>query len=444
MYAVIDIETTGGSPQTTRITEVAIVLHNGKKQIETYRTLVNPEQPIAPFVIELTGITDEMVAEAPLFSQVADKIDELTQGKIIVAHNSKFDYGFLQNEFRRLHKRFQRTHICTVTMSQQLLPGYPSYSLGRLCEQLNISLENKHRALDDAIATSQLFELLMQTDDQERLLSFLEDDFTRAEFPKHIDQNLIQNLPEDIGVYFILDKNHEPIFIQKTKNIRNRVISHFLPQNKNSKSTEIRHNAYSVDFILTGSELLSELIEREEIIQHNPRLNSFKKKFYKHGIYSYEDKNGYLRLKNQHNSIGSEPLIEFTSKKMAQSALTKLEKKYHLNQRTRLNTSPKEYNITVENALLTFHYDHPNFFLVEQGRVHNELSIVAIQNGKYYGYGFIDATYLKEASLSEVFDSVKKKEYSTENQQIIRKRLKRRGKVKIIPFDSVLEQIEKG
>jgi DNA polymerase-3 subunit epsilon len=161
MYAIVDIETTGGSPASDKITEIAILIHDGQKITDEFITLINPERSIPYNITALTGITNEMVAEAPRFYEVARKIVELTENKTFVAHNSGFDYSFIRSEFRSLGYRFQREHLCTVKLSRKLIPGLKSYSLGTLCNELGIEINDRHRAAGDAMATARLFDILM-------------------------------------------------------------------------------------------------------------------------------------------------------------------------------------------------------------------------------------------------------------------------------------------
>ena len=147
MYAIIDIETTGTSAAYGKITEIAIVLHNGESTTETYTTLINPECNIPFQITRLTGITNEMVADAPKFYEVAKKIIELTAGQIFVAHNAMFDYSFIKEEYKRLGYEFKRKTICTVKLGRKLLPGHRSYSLGNICADLGIGITDRHRAI---------------------------------------------------------------------------------------------------------------------------------------------------------------------------------------------------------------------------------------------------------------------------------------------------------
>lgn len=162
MYAVVDIETSGGRAQVDKITEIAIYIHDGEKIVDEFSTLINPETYIPPFITRLTGINNDMVATAPKFYEVAKKIVLMTEGRLFVAHNAPFDYRFIQEEFKRLGYNYQRQTMCTVRMSRKIIPGMGSYSLGNLCQTLGITINNRHRAAGDALATAKLLELLIE------------------------------------------------------------------------------------------------------------------------------------------------------------------------------------------------------------------------------------------------------------------------------------------
>lgn len=161
MYSIIDIETTGQASKTGRITEIAIFVHDGFKVVDSFTSLINPEVYIPDFITRLTGIDNEMVRTAPRFFEVARRIVEMTANTTFVAHNVSFDYKFVREEFLRLGYDYQRKTLCTVRMGRKYLPGYKSYSLGRLCAELDIGINGRHRAYGDALATVRLFELIM-------------------------------------------------------------------------------------------------------------------------------------------------------------------------------------------------------------------------------------------------------------------------------------------
>ncbi len=156
-YAIVDIETTGGNYKTGKITEVAIILHNGKEIEGHYETLVNPMEPIPPFITRLTGISDNMVQSAPTYGDVAWMIDKLLYDRIFVAHNVMFDYSFIRQEFSNVGMEFSSDRLCTIRCSRKFMPGYKSYSLGNLCKEVGIDVQNRHRAAGDALATAELF-----------------------------------------------------------------------------------------------------------------------------------------------------------------------------------------------------------------------------------------------------------------------------------------------
>jgi DNA polymerase-3 subunit epsilon len=168
MFAIIDIETCGGkfSFPYGRITEICVLVHDGLSVVENFTTLVNPECHISPLYTNITGITNQMVSRAPTFHHVANKILDLTEGRIFVAHNVSFDYNFIRGEFGSMGHTFDRDKLCTVQLSRKLMPGKKSYSLGNLCESIGINNKARHRAEGDALATAELFDRLMMLKSQ--------------------------------------------------------------------------------------------------------------------------------------------------------------------------------------------------------------------------------------------------------------------------------------
>ena len=152
MYAILDIETTGGNSNNEKITEIAVFIHDGEKVVEEFHTLLDPEKNIPPYIVRLTGITDEMVHNSPKFYEIAKQLVELTEDKVIVAHNSAFDYNFIRREYKNLGFNYNRKTLCTVKLSRKLIPGKKSYSLGKLCDDLGIEIKGRHRAAGDALA----------------------------------------------------------------------------------------------------------------------------------------------------------------------------------------------------------------------------------------------------------------------------------------------------
>ncbi|MCA1762130.1 MAG: hypothetical protein LC664_03920 [Flavobacteriales bacterium] len=218
MYVIIDIETTGGSKKSGRITEIAAYKHDGNRVVDKLSTLVNPEIPIPPFITNLTGISNAMVGDAPTFEEIADDLSRFTANAIFVAHNVNFDYGFIREAYRGLGKEFSRKRLCTVKLSRACFPGLPSYSLGKLTDQLNISLQGAHRAEADARATTDLFELILDKQSSKGLFdaNFGIDDLDKMPSP-HINKEFLQSIPDDSGIYKFYNRNEELIYVKRSK-----------------------------------------------------------------------------------------------------------------------------------------------------------------------------------------------------------------------------------
>ncbi|HRP51982.1 MAG TPA: 3'-5' exonuclease [Fluviicola sp.] len=213
-YAIVDIETTGGSVKSSKITEIAIYKHDGHGIIDSFSSLVNPEMPIPDFIVNFTGITNEMVKDAPKFYEIAKKIIEFTDDCIFVAHNVGFDYGIIRHEFKQL---------CTVRASRIVLPGMESYSLGKLTKALGITLKNRHRAAGDAEATAHLFTQLMNTD-KNQLKTFIQEEIDTRLLHPQLDLESIEEIPSKVGVYTLYNENNQVIFIEKSTSLNKSII----------------------------------------------------------------------------------------------------------------------------------------------------------------------------------------------------------------------------
>ncbi len=274
MYAVIDIETTGGKYNEEGITEIAIHRFDGHQVVDQFISLVNPEKTIQPFVVNLTGINNKMLKTAPKFHEVAKRIVEITEGTIIVAHNAQFDYRILRTEFRRLGYNFERKTICTVDLSKKLIPNAESHSLGKLVRSLGIAVSDRHRANGDAIATLKLFKMLLAKDSGKSILQ----EVIRAEnlgelSPRQID--MVEEMPSETGVYYMFNKEGEIIFLAKSSDIKRRVNKHFTRAGK--KSRQLQKETKKITYELTGSELIAHLKENEELQKNRPRYNQWQK-----------------------------------------------------------------------------------------------------------------------------------------------------------------------
>jgi len=329
MYAIIDVETTGLSADKSRITDIAIFIHDGKKVIDTFSTLINPEYPIPPRISMLTGITDEMVFNAPKFYEVAKKIFQLTENMVFVAHNVGFDFSMIRAEYKRLGGDFNRKKLCTVRLSRKLLPGLRSYSLGNIAQHLGIGIRGRHRAEGDARATVSLFEILLKKDTAAFVEVSLKKGSMEATLPSNLSKKVFEKIPDRTGVYYFHDENGKIIYIGKAVNIKKRLLSHFTGGEKKPLAMLSRIN--DITYTLTGSELVALLLESDEIKKHYPLYNRAQKnKNAVFGICQYEDKSGYIRLGYNNLMLLSEPLASFYNITEARSFLLKLKETYSL------------------------------------------------------------------------------------------------------------------
>ena len=276
IYTVVDIETTGNGLKGNKITEIAIFKINEEQILEEFCSLVNPGIAIPSFITNLTGISNEMVYNAPTFEEIAATVEELTKDSIFVAHSVNFDYGVLNEEFKRLGLPFNRKKLCTVRLSRKLIPGLASYSLGKLASQLNIHITERHRARGDALATVSLFYQILQKPNAEKLISeFLKKQSRASTLPSWIDAKEIEKLPNKPGIYYFLDTKNTIIYVGKAKKIKSRVLSHFY--DKTNHEIRLCRETASIDFKLSGSELVALLMESSEIKKHYPKYNRAQK-----------------------------------------------------------------------------------------------------------------------------------------------------------------------
>ncbi len=448
MYAIIDIETTGSAASYGKITEIAIVLHDGQKVTETFNTLINPECSIPYQITSLTGISNAMVANAPKFYEVAKQILSLTEGRIFVAHNAVFDYSFVKEEFKRLGYSFSRETICTVKTGRKIIPGHRSYSLGNLCADLGIVITDRHRALGDALATAKLFDILLKK-------SSLTENLLPTNSNHQLNHEKIASLPALTGVYYFYDNQNNLIYIGKSKDIRQRVLTH-LNSPKTKKAIEMRDKMADVSWEETGSELLALLLESDEIKKHKPLFNRAQRKTsFNFGLFAFEDSKGYLNLRLQKVENESDPLTTFSSQQEGLDFLHELVMEFTLCKKlchlyktdgecfsAQLNDchgacggreSSESYNVRVTNAIRPLSYKYENFFIVDQGRSTDEKSIVKIANNRYIGFGYVGLNY-SVSDLSILDDCIKKYADNRDAQRIITSFLRLNKRLQIISF----------
>ena len=415
LYAVIDVETTGKGVLGNRITEICVVLLQGNKTLDKYTTFVNPEQPIPAFITELTGIDDSMVCNAPRFHEIAERIAQMTSGAIFVAHNVSFDYNVIRNEFKYIGQDFTRKKLCTVRLSRKLIPGLASYSLGKLCNSLNIPLIGRHRAEGDTDATVILLQRILSIDTEFSVISsFLKIGAEKQlNLPAHINSEVIEALPEQIGVYYFKDESGKIIYVGKGKNIKKSVMSHFY-EKKDSKAT-LQQQVCSIDYETTGTELLASLKAIEKVQAFIPEFNTvLKKPAIPFQIIQYVNRKGVTQLAIDRLKITSHTLnIQYTRVAIL-AQLQQLCTKFQLCARfCNLETTTDAcsnvdtknckgicqdqesvalYNIRVQEALNSIKAIHQTYIIKGMGRTDDEFSFVLVKEGLYIGYGYVPST----------------------------------------------------
>lgn len=399
MYAVIDIETTGGQFNKEGITEIAIYKFDGVEIVDQFISLVNPEIPIQPFVVKLTGINNAMLRQAPKFFEVAKRIIEITEGCIIVAHNAPFDYRILKLEFDRLGYKFQKPTLCTVEMSKVLLPDAQAYSLGKLVRSLGIPIADRHRASGDAMATLKLFKLLLDKDiDKQIVKQQIKNEVHQGISPKLFD--ILENIPASIGIFYIHNDKGNIIFIGKSNNIRKKLNQIFTADTKIAK--RIQKEVYTVTFEETGNELIALLKEREELLHNKPVLNPTQRKSpFLWSVYQEKLENGYETLKI-HKSDGRKNAVQsFKNQKSALQFINDLYKENEIVEEVQNALSSAEninYPTVLHNELFGSliagnQLKYKNIIIVLKGRNLNEKSAVVIENGIFKGFCFFDLNY---------------------------------------------------
>ncbi len=416
-FVVVDIETTGGSPKSSKITEIAMYKHDGKDIIDSFVSLVNPGMKIPEFIVRLTGINDSMVEEAPYFHEIAKTIVEFTEGCVFVAHNVGFDYGMIRHEFRSLGYDFRLPHLCTVRASRFMLPGHASYSLGKLTKELGIQLVGRHRAGGDAHATALLFGMLHEQNTKS-LYQFIQHEVNPKSLHPNLDLAHLEEIPSKTGIYKFFNDVNQLIYIGKSKHIRKRIDQH-LKNNKTKKGIEMQAEIARIEFELTGSELIALLYESKLVKNYKPIYNrQLRKNKFPYGLYHFQDERGYIHFYIDRISKKIDlPLTTFTTKKEGDDYINYQVDMLGLCQKLcgtyKTNSScfhyqikkclgacvqqeePETYNQRAQKLIDSLQFEMENFFIIDSGRHRNEKSIILIENSMYRGFGYVPFYSLK-------------------------------------------------
>ncbi|ASV31997.1 exonuclease domain-containing protein [Maribacter cobaltidurans] len=413
MYAILDIETTGGKFNEEGITEIAIHKFNGHEVIDSFISLVNPEKEIQPFVVNLTGINNKMLRTAPKFHEVAKRIVEITEGTVLVAHNAQFDYRILRTEFRRLGYNYERKSLCTVDLSKALLPDADSYSLGKLVRSLGIPVSDRHRANGDALATVKLFKLLLAKDSEKKIIQ----DVIRKEAHGELSEkqlDIVQNMPNETGVFYMHNKDGDIIYLSKSNDIKKRVNQLFTQSS--DRVRKLTKDTRKVTFEKTGSELVAQLKEYQELLKNRPKYNSIpRKRMFSHTLCLSKNEHGYLELRSSKINSCPDSWGYFNGEFSAENHLFKITKEFNLCDKVNGISEARgscsnfsegkckgaciqkedqgDYNTRVMEALHKYTLKNKNILLVDKGRQIGENAAIMIRKGSLVGVGYYDLNH---------------------------------------------------
>ncbi len=405
IYAVVDIETTGGHASAHGITEVAILVFDGESVIDRFETLVNPQQPIPYFIQSMTGITNAMVATAPVFEAIAGKVYDLLNDKIFVAHNVNFDYSFIKHQLLVCGYQLETPKLCTVRLSRKVWAHLSSFSLGNLCRSLDIPVHHRHRAGGDAAATVCLLTRLLQHGALPHIEQALKKSSREKYLPMHVPREQIDQLPARPGVYYFRDQKGKVVYVGKAKNLRSRVSSHFSHNGTSRQKQEFTRNVYDISCQVCGTELMAAVLEETEIKKLWPVYNvAGKRPVTQYGLYVFEDRRGYARLAIERKKKHLRPVYTFgllwdgyrmlwnmIEKHQLSPRLCFVDKSRDIAEEAALCDDPDVYNKRVEEALNRLEEALPSFVLLGEGLADGERSCMLMEKGKFYGMGYIPA-----------------------------------------------------
>ena len=430
MYAVVDIETTGGYASANGITEICIHLFDGEKVVDTFQSLINPGQPIPRYIQAMTGITDEMVEDAPRFEDVAEEVYSFLKDSVFVAHNVNFDHSFIKAHLHAAGYDLQVKKLCTVRLSRKIIPGHASYSLGKLCDSLEIRITDRHRAGGDATATAILFGMLMQKD-KEFILKSLGRNSKENVLPPNVPKEHFDLLPYTPGVYYFHNEKGKIIYVGKAKNIRYRVNSHFSNNSASRQRQNFLKHTHAISFKSCGTELMAQILESTEIKKLWPMFNySQKSAENMYGIFIYEDQNGYQRLAIERNKKQLRPVYTFHYLTEGHAILRKLIKDFQLcpklcfiqtagecegrredycNGACENKENAAAYNERVVTAISSLSGIQASYMIVDQGLGSSDKSCILVWDGKFYGMGYLptDITVTNAESLRDLITPYK-------------------------------------
>jgi len=394
LFAIIDIETTGGFGTQNCITEIAIILFNGNEIEGKYQTLINPERPIQRYVQSMTGITNAMVASAPRFNDVAANIYNLIKDRVFVAHNVNFDYSFVKSHLKTAGFEIDLPKICTVKLSRKVFPGLPKYGLGSLSNHFNITNEARHRAIGDAQATTKLFELILKNDVNDEVGKLTKKRKASQYLPPNLTTDIITLIPSLPGVYYFHNNKEKIIYVGKAINLKKRVSSHFSNNKTSKQKQDFLKEIYNITWKNCSSDLTAQIFESIEIKRLWPKFNKSQKHYERqYGVFMFEDALSYTRLAIDNKKKILKPIATFGLLVEARQFLNQLCNDFDIHPSMFFLSkevpeklpSVKSYNKKINEILAAINKTKQTY-LVHDGA----MNYILIEEGKFYGMGQIE------------------------------------------------------
>ncbi|MDG1159275.1 MAG: exonuclease domain-containing protein [Flavobacteriales bacterium] len=418
IFAVTDIETTGSHASGNSITEIAIVLTDGKNELDRFETLLRPDHPIPYHITTLTGIDNEMVADAPLFEEVADEIESFLAEGIFVAHNVGFDYSFIKKQFEEIGRSWNPTRLCTVRLTRKLVPGLSSYSLGNLCRHFGIQNNSAHRAMSDTLATVELLHHLVSIDQEAYIQTQAQKNSPNAWLPNKVKETDYDALSDGPGVYYFRDEKGELLYIGMSGNVKKRVKQHFTGKMQSSRRQSFLKDIAHIECQACGSEFLARLLEDHEIRQHWPKHNKAQKTANRRfGIIEYQDQKNYLRWGVQAMRVGQSSIISFHSAAAGREWLHQCAKAHFVNPvlfgladlEDQTKDSPEEHAKKLSKIKTQIQVQKAKTILKTHGRTRNEMAIVYTENEEVLGYSFFDLDEVAHYKPEDIWENIQER-----------------------------------
>ncbi len=326
MYAVLDIESTGGPFGKEAIMEIAVYRYDGDEIVDQIISLVHPHRQVQKFVSKMTGITDKMLARAPRFHEIAKRLIEITEGAVLVGHNVEFDYRMLRQEFARLGYEYERKTLDTIELAQELIPGLPAYGLDKVCDELGIHRTSKHRADSDARATLELFAILQEKDHKKKI-SILGQRIQNIDYQKHKVTDLLRSVKFNRGLFYLHDSDGNPLYLGASDNIRSSISRLLITETK--RAQELRQLVTTLHTEAVGNWLIGRIKRNEELEQIRPPFNRITSKKLDIGVYAeVKSDTPKLYIESLDKPGGKSLLIKAINRKMAGRSLRMFSRAY--------------------------------------------------------------------------------------------------------------------